>query len=114
MKQEAVDNYIVKLENGAYRIADTRVSLESVVYNYRRGDLPEMIARRFPTLTLAQVYGAIAFYLSNKEEIDEYLARLEREYEEKREKQRAQDPEFYARFDKAGKEIREKLSAGKP
>ncbi len=99
------DKYITRLENGAYRIADTRVSLDSVVYSYRRGNLPETIARQFPTLSLAQIYGAIAFYLSNREEIDEYLKQGEIEYEQLRQKQREADPEFYARFDR----LREKM-----
>jgi len=94
------DKYVTKLENGAYRIADTRVSLDSVVYSYQRGDLPETIARKFPALNLAQIYGAIAFYLSNQTEIDEYLRQGEIEFEKLRREQRRDDPEFYARFNK--------------
>jgi len=94
------DKYITKLGNGAYRIADTRVSLDSVVYSYQRGNLPETIARQFSTLSLAQIYGAIAFYLSNREKIDEYLRQGKIEYEKLRQKQREADPEFYARFDR--------------
>lgn len=111
MKQEIVDKYVVKLENGAYRIKDTRISLDSVVYAYKRGDFPEMIIRRFSALTLPQVYGAIAFYLEHQAEIDEYLRNNEIEYEKKRQEQRAKDPEFYARFDKARQELRERRKA---
>ena len=32
------DAYVTKLENGAYRVAATRVSLDSVVYAYWRGE----------------------------------------------------------------------------
>ena len=107
-----MSQYITKLNNGAYRIADTRVSLDSVVYSYRRGDLPETIARKFPALDLAQVYGAIAFYLSNQAEIDEYLRQGEVEYEKFRQQQRRADPEFYARFDKLREEMKtESLSS---
>jgi uncharacterized protein (DUF433 family) len=95
-----MNEYVTKLENGAYRIADTRVSLDSVVYSYKRGNLPETIARQFSALNLAQIYGAIAFYLSNREEIDDYLRQGEIKYEQLRQKQRAADPEFYARFDR--------------
>lgn len=48
---------------GAYRVAGSRVSLDSIVYCFREGLSPESIAESFPTLTLEQVYGAIAFYL---------------------------------------------------
>ncbi|MDQ3180155.1 MAG: DUF433 domain-containing protein [Acidobacteriota bacterium] len=102
-----MSEYITKLENGAYRIVDTRVSLDSVVYCFQRGDLPETIARKFPALNLAQVYGAIAFYLSNQTEIDEYLRQGEIEFEKFRLQQRQLDPEFYARFDKLRQERKE-------
>ena len=35
---------------------------------------PESIVQSFPLLTLEQVYGALAFYLANRAEIDTYLA----------------------------------------
>lgn len=104
-----MSEYITKLENGAYRIAETRVSLDSVVYCFQRGDLPEAIARKFPALKLAQVYGAVAFYLSNQVEIDEYLRQGEIEYEKLRLQQRKLDPEFYARFDKLRQERRKEI-----
>lgn len=103
--------YITKLENGAYHIADTRVSLDSVVYCFQRGDLPETIARKFSALELAQVYGAIAFYLSNQGEIDEYLRLSELEFEKFRLQQRQLDPEFYARFDKLRQERKSGIHA---
>lgn len=64
----------------AYRVAGTRVSLDSVVYAWRRGESPEGIIDSFPSLTLEQVYGALAFYLANQEEIDEYLRQGEVEF----------------------------------
>jgi len=50
------NQYVTKLENGAYQVAGTRVSLDSVVYAYWRGESPEGIVDSFPTLTLEQVY----------------------------------------------------------
>ena len=38
------------------------------------GQSPESIVQSFPLLTLEQVYGAIAFYLANRADIDAYLA----------------------------------------
>lgn len=64
--------YIVSAE-GAYRIAGTRVSLDSVIYRFREGLSPESIAECFPALTLEHVYGAIAHYLANQEAMDTYL-----------------------------------------
>ena len=71
-------------QDGTYRIAGTRVSLDSVVYAFRRGASPESIQRSFPSLTLEQIYGAITFYLSHQEEIDQYLLEGEAEFEKLR------------------------------
>jgi uncharacterized protein (DUF433 family) len=46
------------------------VSLDSLVYSFKSGDSPETIRQNFPSLTLEQVYGSIAFYLAHEEEVD--------------------------------------------
>jgi uncharacterized protein (DUF433 family) len=66
--------YAYKTAEGGWRIADSRVSLDSVVCAYWEGKSPEAIADDFPALSVEQVYGAIAFYLRNQSEIDAYLA----------------------------------------
>ena len=71
----------IDYRNGGYWIANTRISLDSIVYAYRQGHSPESILQSFPLLTLEQVYGAIAFYLANRPEIDAYLAAEEAAYE---------------------------------
>ena len=95
-------DYVQVLE-GSYRIAHTRVSLDSVVYAYHRGDSPEGIQRSFPALTLEEVYGALAFYLSHKAEVDKYLAEGEQEFAELERSSREQHVEWYERL----KRIRE-------
>lgn len=49
----------VELTDGVYRLAGTRVSLDSLVYAYMSGQTAEGIAQAFPLLTLEQVYGAL-------------------------------------------------------
>ncbi len=68
----ASKSYIEK-RDGGYFIAGSRVSLDSVVYAFLRGASPESISRSFPLISLEEVYGAIAFYLSRQTEIDDYL-----------------------------------------
>src|SRR5260370_15215353 len=82
----------------AYWVAGTRVSLDSIVYAFWRGQTPESIAQSFPTLTLEQVYGAVTFYLANRDDIDVYLAGREKDFDLAREKARAEDPAFYAKL----------------
>ena len=36
--------------------------------------MPEAIAADFPSLSLEQIHGAIAFYLSQRKEVDTYLS----------------------------------------
>ncbi|HKY27875.1 MAG TPA: DUF433 domain-containing protein [Pyrinomonadaceae bacterium] len=97
--------YVELYEGIAYRIAGTRVSLDSVVYEYKKGHSPESIQDSFPALTLEQVYGAIAYYLGNKEKIDQYLAEGEIEWEKFRKASYEKHREFYERMDKARKQM---------
>lgn len=60
-------------EQGVLRVGRSRVSLDSVVYAFNRGEDAAEIQRNFDTLTLAEVHAAIAYYLHNKAEVDEYL-----------------------------------------
>lgn len=92
-------NYIEQRDNG-YWLRDTRVSLESVVYRFLEGLSPETIQSDcFPTLTLDQVYGAISYYLTNRPEVDRYLKETDDDYENFRERIRAQYPEAHRRLD---------------
>jgi uncharacterized protein (DUF433 family) len=71
-------------EAGGLKVGDTRVSLDSVVYAYNRGDDAAEIQYQFDTLSLAQIHAAIAYYLHNKAKVDAYLRQNEIEYEKKR------------------------------
>jgi uncharacterized protein (DUF433 family) len=88
----------VQQEDGAYRIGGTRVSLDSVVYAYRRGAPPESIQRSFPSLALEQVHGALAFYLSHQTEVDKYLVEGEEEFEKLRQTSREAHPDWYEKL----------------
>jgi uncharacterized protein (DUF433 family) len=97
------EEYVKQIE-GAYKVAGTRVSLDSIVYAFRRGAAPESIQRSFPSLTLEEVYGAIAFYLANQQEVDQYLVEDEQEFEKLRQASRAAHPEWYEKMERARKE----------
>jgi uncharacterized protein (DUF433 family) len=55
---------------GRLRIEGTRVTVNQVVSLYKQGLNAEEIADQYPHLTLAQVYTALAYYHSNREEIE--------------------------------------------
>jgi uncharacterized protein (DUF433 family) len=60
---------------GNYYVAGSRISLDSIVYAFRRGQSPETICQNFELLRLEEVYGAIAYYLDNQAGVDSYLIR---------------------------------------
>ena len=97
-------------EDGALRIAGTRVGLSSVVAGIEEGESPEQIVQSFPTLALAQVHGAIAYYLDNKKLIDEYFAEVDREFERLVPPLSQSNPELFARLEAA----REKMASKRP
>lgn len=96
----------VEYRDGGYWIEHSRVSLDSVVYAYQQGRAPEDISHSFPAISLAQIYGAIAFYLSKQREIDEYLAKARGEFEAKRQAARDADPSFHEKLTKARRQRR--------
>ena len=63
---------------GTWRVAGTRVSVESVIHAFWAGATPEEICQDFPTLSLGQVYAVIAYYLSHRSELDRYLKEEQR------------------------------------
>lgn len=79
---EVATIYAYRTAEGGWRIAGSRVSLDSVVCAYWEGKSPEAIAEEFPSLSSEQVYGVIAFYLRNQREIDEYLAQQDANWRE--------------------------------
>jgi uncharacterized protein (DUF433 family) len=105
-----MDQPYVEMRGGTYYLFGTRISLDSIVYAFRRGASPETIKSSFPALTLEQVYGAITYYLSKQTEIEEYLRHSEEAYEAARqanhEQLRREKPDLYERLMRAKDERR--------
>jgi uncharacterized protein (DUF433 family) len=70
MAKEYIDQ-----RDGNYYVAGTRVSLDSIVHAFRRGESPETTCQNFELLGLEEVYGAVTYYLANQADIDAYLHR---------------------------------------
>jgi len=81
----ATKTYVRQDENGVLRVGDTRVLLDSVVAAFHQGHSAETIAQRYPVLSLAEVYGAIAYYLANRDDVDQYLRRQDEVWKQLRE-----------------------------
>ena len=81
---ESIFEYVESMPDGGYRIAGTRVSLDSIVHAYWDGQQPESIVANFPTISLEQVHGAIAYYLRNRSAIDRDMAMRNESWDELR------------------------------
>jgi uncharacterized protein (DUF433 family) len=91
----------VEERNGGYFIAGTRVSLDSVVHAFLRGESPEGIAESFPVLGLEQVFGALTFYTANRDVVDRYLSEGRREFDMLRQEAQQKNPALYAKLAEA-------------
>lgn len=70
-----LESYFDILAPDDIRIKGARIGIESVLYEYvHRGQTPEAIAARFPSLTLEQVYATILWYLHDRKRLTDYLA----------------------------------------
>jgi len=98
----------VEKRNGGYYLVGSRVSLESVIYQFLEGACPESIVDEFPTLSLEQVYGAITFYLANRSEMDVYLAQTEKLWQEVSRNYPSLPPGLQERLKRARRELSSK------
>jgi uncharacterized protein (DUF433 family) len=72
----------IEQRDGNYYVSGTRISLDSIVHAFRRGESPETICQNFELLRLEEVYGAIAYYLANQSDVDAYLIRQNEKWAE--------------------------------
>lgn len=83
--------------NGKIRVNGTRILLELVIHAYLRGETVEEIVDSYPTLKLADVYAVLAYYLTNREEMDTYLHEADQRAQEiQRETEANYSPETLA------------------
>jgi uncharacterized protein (DUF433 family) len=80
--------YIERRDDTFY-IAGSRVPLEVVIHEYQNGAPAESIAQNFPTLTLEQIYGALAFYHGNRTQVEQAMHSTAKKWEEFRAKHTA-------------------------
>lgn len=71
-------------EAGGIRIGQSRVTLDSLLAAYHSGSTPEEIAVQYSVLHLKDIYSAIAYYLSHRQEIDSYLEQRHRKSQQQR------------------------------
>ena len=83
----------LRIDDGAIKVADSRILLDTIVEEFENGSSPERIAADYDTLELADVYGAITYYLQHKADVMEYIRQQEQEGEELRRATEARQPD---------------------
>lgn len=68
------DRYLEVHSLDDIRVKGMRVGVEHLLSAYLAGGLPEELCVDYPTVTLEQVHGILAWYLRNREEADAYMA----------------------------------------
>lgn len=61
-------------EDGVVRVEGSRVTLDTVVGAFNSGASAEEIAEQYPTVSLADVYAIISYYLHRQDEVHAYLS----------------------------------------
>lgn len=70
--------------DGVIRVGGTRVTLDTILAAFDEGATAEEIVQQYPSLSLADVYQTIGYYLSRSAELDAYLAERRRAQSEAR------------------------------
>jgi uncharacterized protein (DUF433 family) len=70
---------LVPDESGTIRVANTRVTLDTLIEQYHAGATVEELTERFDVLTAADVHAVLAYYLRHRDEVDRYLAEQARQ-----------------------------------
>jgi len=73
-------------------VTGTRISLDVLVADFKRGKTPESVHDAYQTVSLADVYAIFAYYLRHRAEVEAYLAEQEREGAEIQLRIEANDP----------------------
>jgi uncharacterized protein (DUF433 family) len=79
-------------EDGVIRVGQTRVTLQTVIADFRRGASPEEIVHHYPALGLADTYLVLGYYLQHPDEIDGYLLEQRQLADQARQEYESQHP----------------------
>lgn len=65
-------------DHGTWRVGGTRVTLETLVAAFDRGDTPEEIHEQYPSVALGDVYAVLTYCVRHRASVGTYLAERER------------------------------------
>ena len=66
-------------DDGTIRIVNSRVTLDTIITEFKRGSTAEQIQEDFSSLTLREIYAVLAFYLEQTDFVEDYLKKQKAE-----------------------------------
>lgn len=72
-------DFLTQAPDGEIRLTGHRIGLFHIVHYYNEGYGPEMLVGQYPTLPLSLVHKVIAWYLDNRDMVDQYTTRCQAE-----------------------------------
>jgi len=97
MSMSAVAAYVQQRE-GEYYVGESRVTVHSVIADWKRGAAPEDIVSAFPTLPLVAIYGTITYYLEHRAELDAHFRETGDILAVHQARVEAEHPQFFAKM----------------
>jgi uncharacterized protein (DUF433 family) len=99
---ESAHEYVTRAPGSGWRVADTRISLDSIVHAYWSGRQPEAIVADSPSMSIEPVHGALAFYLRHQLSIDRYLLEQDKRWGRRRQESETRHGPLLQRIAKSG------------
>jgi uncharacterized protein (DUF433 family) len=60
-------------QDNTVRVTGSRITLDTIVSAFKKGATAEQIQDSFPSLSLREIYGTIAYYLEHEADVETYL-----------------------------------------
>ena len=80
--KRALPSGVTSPEHHSRVVKGLKVTLDSIVRQFKLGETAGQIQHSFPSLSLREIYGAIYYCLENTEAVEEYLRQQEQAEEE--------------------------------
>jgi uncharacterized protein (DUF433 family) len=64
---------LMRGDEGVFHVTGSRVTLDSIVHQFKSGATAEQIQEDFPSVTLIDIYSVIAYYLQHLRAVEDYL-----------------------------------------
>ncbi|OGO42018.1 MAG: hypothetical protein A2Z04_00390 [Chloroflexi bacterium RBG_16_57_9] len=107
-----LEDYFDFLAPNDIRLKGHRIGIETILFDYLDGLMPEELVFRYPTLSLEEVYATITYYWRNQNEIDAYLHAAEEHEARMRHEQELNPPPVVKRLRELAKARRAVTLAG--